>query len=694
MEHQLLKSLPNEIWMTMLNEWFGQAITLCAFDIALCNRLLREKYYVWLRSTSIMFAKLYFKIKTEGERGLFLNWCLKRKIHPKAISMHMCAASNGAKGQQQKFQMLLGDLNDLELEALREIEVLEGYQRSGPNLFRISDFLDYFPKLTSLQMECTGNTNTYSITANSSMFHFQNSIYPLIHLELHYVIFPIQKEGFETLVRVCPLLQVTKFIDCLKLYLPHINYLITHAQYLTTVVYESADDNDDDNDDDDNLIIEHLPLVLNDNKPPFFHNSSTKKTIQNTSMKTLSLNLTYERLAFYRVQDEEEELEEVEPIFDTLCYIFSKCVNLQDLSLSGVDLLDNNHDNNNNDNNNNNVVFQFSHFLQIIQSSWQGLQKLKLESISFPFSMMQQLANTCKQSLTHLYLIDDKHWDPLIILPFISQSFSQLQCLEYEPWYDSVTSVDVLHKLIECLQNAVFQHFLCELSIPTISLKETHDFLSYFPALESTFLNIPHNSMMFFLRSSKMMSQIKKLTLIASESNPSEAAISTPITIERSSINESIDAAANQTIFDANSLLSIPINHQLFDLSGYGLLQELHLRVCVLYPIELSIILTLPALQTFILLLMRQQNASLFDPNTYPANNLAPLKQLDMRYNLYQEVMPLTEEKLRTLLIRFTTLQEFIVSPTSLRVMNNTNKWWERVVEEYRYRVKFKVQED
>ena len=78
--------LPDELWISILHEWIDKPILLCAFDLALCNRLLREQYLLWLRErgTFNIFSHIHFEITVghdkfgmsqQGVYDTFFDWC-------------------------------------------------------------------------------------------------------------------------------------------------------------------------------------------------------------------------------------------------------------------------------------------------------------------------------------------------------------------------------------------------------------------------------------------------------------------------------------------------------------------------------------------------------------------------------------------------------------------------------------------
>ena len=85
-----LFALPDELWISILHEWINKPIFLCAFDIALCNRLLREIYLIWLHDKTtngafnIFSHHIHFEtthqhgnygMSHQGVPATFFDWC-------------------------------------------------------------------------------------------------------------------------------------------------------------------------------------------------------------------------------------------------------------------------------------------------------------------------------------------------------------------------------------------------------------------------------------------------------------------------------------------------------------------------------------------------------------------------------------------------------------------------------------------
>ena len=70
----LLNILPDELWISILNEWIGKPITLCGFDIAISNRYLRQRYlgFYSAHARKIMFNHTHFAICDQKRESIHL----------------------------------------------------------------------------------------------------------------------------------------------------------------------------------------------------------------------------------------------------------------------------------------------------------------------------------------------------------------------------------------------------------------------------------------------------------------------------------------------------------------------------------------------------------------------------------------------------------------------------------------------
>jgi len=125
-----------------------------------------------------------------------------------------------------------------------------------------------------------------------------------------------------------------------------------------------------------------------------------------------------------------------------------------------------------------------------------------------------------------------------------------------------------------------------------------------------------------------------------------------------------------------------PVDRKILTFAAYTALQSLSLKYTYLYPIELTSILTLPKLHSLQLdSIAAKHDMILFSPHTYPSTQLAPLRSLVFLDNI---TIRFTEHKLRTLLIRFPSLETLQLSDGRCKL---PEKIWKQVKAEYRYRL-------
>ena len=215
--------LPDELWIVILNEWIDNVVTLCGLDLAFCDRLLRERYMHWLQSAApgTMFANMPFETiigNVWDPSNSFFDWCLKRKIYPKVLSMHLNEPITEVP--------LFGDL-------LQQIEVVEIEATKNRCYDRIStshNLLLLFPKVKELKMHCET-----MLDVKISLLNLTPS---LVRLELSYVSFMSQTNIFETWIGACPMLEEIKLVCCRGVKLQHIGFMIGHAAHLQFVYFE------------------------------------------------------------------------------------------------------------------------------------------------------------------------------------------------------------------------------------------------------------------------------------------------------------------------------------------------------------------------------------------------------------------------------------------------------------------------
>jgi len=225
----ILDNIPEELWVSILSEWIGKDKALGAFDAALCNKLLRDRYLWWLQQSSLIYAKLLFDTTrcpmnfSRCVPGGFLYWCDRRKIRPKLMSMATTAKSCKEVFEKDCWRVL------------QDVELLKYKSSSKKLLYAMLNLLDRFPKLMDLEIYGPLVVDFPSLSSACA----------LVRLEIHDSDFSFY--NFETFVQMCPALQVVKIHNSSGIYLHNLQYLIGHAanlQILHCDVYEIDEEKD------------------------------------------------------------------------------------------------------------------------------------------------------------------------------------------------------------------------------------------------------------------------------------------------------------------------------------------------------------------------------------------------------------------------------------------------------------------
>lgn len=229
----LLTSLPDSLWLSILLEWIGKSTTLCVFEAALCNQLLRQRYLNWLHefgdviANNIHFESFYKDANRDRSvPDIAFDWLEKRGIYPKSISIffepnHWTSNLEWNKKTSKQLSM-----------ARKNVELLTIYSNPRSIISISSDLLNNYPKLKHLNVA----TQYLDLTVPSVLdFNYEHGPYSLISLELKYVGFPFSNKKFEQFVEQCPLLQKVKFERCGGLNLSHIQYIIHHSKHMTSI---------------------------------------------------------------------------------------------------------------------------------------------------------------------------------------------------------------------------------------------------------------------------------------------------------------------------------------------------------------------------------------------------------------------------------------------------------------------------
>ena len=150
--------LPDELWISILHEWISKPITLCAFDVALCNRLLRERYLIWLyektRGTFNVFSHIHFETTLEhSKHGMlhqdvpdsFFDWCKRRQINPKSLSYYFEQTNEQGKWEWK--------ISKEAFKVMKQVEQLNVYYRLDCDMTNtdfLSNILNDCPQLKKL----------------------------------------------------------------------------------------------------------------------------------------------------------------------------------------------------------------------------------------------------------------------------------------------------------------------------------------------------------------------------------------------------------------------------------------------------------------------------------------------------------------------------------------------------------------
>jgi len=266
---------------------------------------------------------------------------------------------------------------------------------------------------------------------------------------------------------------------------------------------------------------------------------------------------------------------------------------------------------------------------------------------------MQYIATACTNTLKHLTIEDPDHWNNNESMTVLCQSFPHLQTLTLDLF-------QIMNKQCTlCLLNAVFRLTLQTLFLPILSTtlvaEELMKMQTAFPALQTLRRSI--RSYEEVRLPPDMHSPITTMTLVASKS---------------------LQADVQSAFIAAGGGSSL---HKAFDLTGYAHLCTLTLERFYLHPTELSNILTLPTLENLTFRNNIDQHEKLFDPDTYPETNLAPLKHLSIDYH----VVFFRPNKLLTLLHRFPRLIELTI-PQRKFWNKEEELWWKAIRNKYRYK--------
>jgi len=226
--------LPDDLWISVLYEWIGQPISICALDIAFCNYLLRLQYLAWLCQsyyTFGMFSSVDFKTFHEHSRKSiadgFFDWCEKRNIYPASLTYsHRISYAEEARWA--------GKLSKKALTTMKHVERFYYYFKF--NINPVSPSLNVLNECSQLKHLVVNMDTCY--TSGFIAFHCEKGPFPLLSLELHTIRLYLSNENFRNLIRACPLLEMVRLKNCLGIHLNHVTYLLNHAKRIKSIHIE------------------------------------------------------------------------------------------------------------------------------------------------------------------------------------------------------------------------------------------------------------------------------------------------------------------------------------------------------------------------------------------------------------------------------------------------------------------------
>jgi len=144
--------------VSILHEWIDKPTLLCDFDVALCNRLLRERYLIWLqtRGTFNIFSQIHFETLQHSKHDIahrdvhaaLFDWCERRQIIPKSLSY--CFEPTNEQGKWE------WKASKKASKVMKQLEQLKAYYRFDYDMVNIdlaSDIMNDCPKLKKLVVD-------------------------------------------------------------------------------------------------------------------------------------------------------------------------------------------------------------------------------------------------------------------------------------------------------------------------------------------------------------------------------------------------------------------------------------------------------------------------------------------------------------------------------------------------------------
>jgi len=208
--------------------------------MALCNRLLRERYLLWLhdetktRGTFNIFSHIHFEttlghdklgMSHQGVPDAFFDWCGRRQITPKSLSYYF-----EPKNERGKWEWKISKKAS---KVMKQVEQLKAYYRLNrvrTNTDLFSSILNNCPNLKKLDV-ANLPVDGYHLSNNPLTFSCKKGPYHLVDVEFSDVRF-LSRDGFRKFVDACPNLENVKFDICEGI---HILYLLNHANALKSI---------------------------------------------------------------------------------------------------------------------------------------------------------------------------------------------------------------------------------------------------------------------------------------------------------------------------------------------------------------------------------------------------------------------------------------------------------------------------
>jgi len=624
--------LPDELWISIIDEWISTPITVGALDIAFCNELFRKRYLTWLQrfppSILLSSQKIYFKVVNNDPKQLisiiFLDWFRKRNIYPTSLVYTTMSMNKISVNGECYCTELANDI-------LKNIQTFEVYHFDNNVNAIILNVLNDAPNFKSLKVN--GIEASYS-KAGLFLACEHAAPYHLLQLDLQHINFSLLSyESWQAFVRSCPMLKDVNLSSCKGIALQHINVLIDHAKHMETISLRNP------------LDLAVVPYLI-DNSNETHHLSSS------LSMRSLTM-------LDYALSDGDEMLEIYSQFKRRL---LSKCPLLEILVLGGG--VGSHH------HQNNALSMQMqSDWCEVIEKSCRHLQSLTVYCretwlLSVPIGIQQAMGNTCGNTLKHLILFEEI---PHELILTICTSLLVLETLQFK------ASSSLMPAMLPYFQQAPFRHTLRRLKfhngngiyVPI----DYAELLACFPVLQSISVDLV-SRMAGICSSFPTISQIQELNQICRDcSHPRSASISCGV----------LKLFVNlRKLYLANCILTKEMIHTILTLPHLRSLQLCHIVKPNNNPTNNNNCRSVAA-----------KVGDLFLPQNYPAYGLSPLQEFVCFGSVYDKRFPrivFNENMIRIFLKRFPMLETLnlcMIAPM-------TRERLKALQREYRYRTTIK----